>query len=187
MSRLAGYYTFMDQGDSAIAWAERARATDSLDGKYRMDLAAYYVQYDRLDQASAILRSLPKAPKDRTNSDLAKIMSQLAARYSRVGNDSATVVWATAAWRRNPLHLRYTYDLANFYMQTNRPRKALEMLRTIPPDSVSADALTRVALAEGATFGPDSAMRYLIEAKALAPNSRYVDSLIRKFASYSLP
>ncbi|GEM_PF-5173790 len=73
MSRLASYYAYINQGDSAIIWAKRATEANSHVGKYVMDLAAFYVQYDRLKEASRILEGLPEAPTERTNSDLAEI------------------------------------------------------------------------------------------------------------------
>ena len=178
MSRLASLYAFDNQGDSAIAWAERASRTDRRDGKYLMDLAACYTQYDHLDAAAAILSGLSSAPNERTNANLADIMSELATGYSRQGNDSAALVWATGAWRRDPLHLQYTFDLANYFMQSNRPRNALETLETVPPDSISTRTLTGTAIAAAATYGPDSAMPYLLRAKALDPRDTRVDSLL---------
>ncbi len=178
MSRLSSYYAFIGQGDSAIAWAERARITNSHNAKYMLDLAAYYAQYDHLDQAAAILTGFPSAPIEPTNADIAEIMSQLGARYSRAGNDTATLFWAKAAWQRDSSNLHYTYDLANYFMQTNRPRKALEILETIPPDSVSVESFTGTAIAEAATFGPDSGIPYLLKAKSIAPNDLSLNTLL---------
>jgi hypothetical protein len=54
----------------------------------------------------------------------------------------------------------------------------LDLLHTIPPDSVSVDGLTTTAIAAANAFGPDSGLLYLYKARAMDPNNRSVDSLI---------
>ncbi len=110
--------------------------------------------------------------------ELAAVMAQLGARYSRTGEDDLTIAWAEAARKVEPLVLKYTYDLATYYLQSDRPKQALDLLHSIPPDSVSVDGLTTTAIAAANAFGPDSGLPYLYKAKEMAPNDRSVDSLI---------
>jgi hypothetical protein len=185
MSRLASLYRFNGDDSAAITWATAACKTDNRIHRFLIDLAGYYIQVDRLAEGSNILRGYLKNKTnwndtDHSNDDeLAAVMSQLGARYSRTaGNDSVTIFWAEAARKMQPHNLQYIYDLANYYMQTNRPLQALDAFRAIPSDSVSVESLTGMSLAEANAFGPDSGLPYLYKAKAMVPNDRSVDSLI---------
>ncbi len=149
-----------------------------------MDLAGYYIQANRLAEGSTILKEFLKLRDERGDTDnsyleeLAAVMAQLGARYSRTGEDSLTIAWAEYARKIEPLTLKYTYDLAAYYLQSDRPWQALDLLHTIPPDSVSVDGLTTTAVAAANAFGPDSGLPYLYKARAMDPYNRSVDSLI---------
>jgi hypothetical protein len=184
MSRLASLYNF-DQNDSlAIYWASEARKTDTRIHRYVADLAAYYVQANRLAEGSRVLNGLLKNRADRHDTDnsyideMAATMAQLAARYSRTADDSSTRYWATMARTTEPNNVKYIYDLADYYMQTEKPLKALEQFRSIPPDSLSVEALTGMSMAEAYAYGPDSGLIYLFKARKMSPNNRSIDSLI---------
>ncbi len=184
MSRVASLDAHFGDDSAAIIWATRACKTDTRIHRYVLDLAGYYVQANRLDEGSRVLKQFLKNRKERNDGDtsyleqLGKTMAQLAARYSRTANDSLTISWGLAAREIQPFKLKYTYDLADYYMQTNRPREALDLLKTIPPDSVSVEGLTTTAIAEANAFGPDSGLPYLYKAKGMAPNNASVDSMI---------
>jgi hypothetical protein len=184
MSRLASLYTFLGNSDSAVVWATAACNTDTGIHRYVLDLAGYYVQIGKLDEGSRILKQFLKYRAERNDTDnsyidqIAATMSQLGARYSRTGKDSLTVAWAEAAMKTQPLKLKYTYDIADYYAHTGRAKQALDLLHTIPPDSVSIERLTTTAIAEAYAFGPDSGLPYLYKARAMAPNDQHVDSLI---------
>ncbi|HEY3875760.1 MAG TPA: hypothetical protein VGM92_09805 [Candidatus Kapabacteria bacterium] len=183
-SRLASFYAFIQKDDSAIMWAQAACRTDGKVHRYVADLAGYLVQADHLEDGSQAVESYLISKRERNDSshaddeELAAVMSQLGARYSRQGSDSLTVYWAAMARRTAPHILTYTYDLANYYMQSNRPQQALELFHTIPADSLNVTALTGMAMAAAYAYGPDSGMNYLLKAKTLAPNDRSIDSLI---------
>ena len=186
MSRLASFYAFIGNGDSAVIWAAQAYRTDTKTHRYSVDLAAYYVQMNRLEEGAKTVEEILKNKASRNDTDhsddveLAATMSQLGARYSRTGNDSLTVFWASAARKFDPHNLSYIYDAADYYVQTKRPLQALNVLRTIPPDSVSIQSLTATALAAVEAFGADSGLAYLNKAHAMAPNNRSIDSLIEE-------
>ncbi len=184
MSRLASYYASINDGDSALVWAEAACKTDSRIHRYFLDLAGYYVQMDRLEEGSKVLTQFLKNREERDDTDnsyldqIAATMAQLGARYSRQGKDSLTIVWAEAARKMEPRTLSYTTDLAAYYIQTERPRQALSLLRTISPDSASIDILSMSGLAAADVLGPDSGLPYLYRAKEMAPHNATIDSMI---------
>ena len=179
-SRLASFYGFIGDNSSAIRWAIATKNEDSVNETYASDLARYYVQADRLSDASNYFEGLIKSGMLGNVQTLAEIMGQLAARYSRTGDDQATIAWANEASRLDPSNLKYIYDLADYYNQTNRPLQALGELRLIPPDSASVESLTEMALAAEKAYRPDSGLPYLYKAKEMAPGNSTVDSLIRK-------
>ena len=184
MARLASLYTRAGDDSSAILWAANARRTDTRIHRSIVDLAGYYIQANRLAEGSTILKEFLKLRDERGDTDnsyleeLAAVMAQLGARYSRTGEDSLTIAWAEYARKIEPLTLKYTYDLAAYYLQSDRPWQALDLLHTIPPDSVSVDGLTTTAVAAANAFGPDSGLPYLYKARAMDPYNRSVDSLI---------
>jgi hypothetical protein len=184
MARLASLYTRAGDDSSAILWASNARRTDTRIHRSVVDLAGYYIQANRLAEGSNTLKEFLKYRTERGDTDnsyldeLAAVMSQLGARYSRTGQDSLTIAWAEYARKIEPLNLKYTYDLVAYYMQTDRPHQALDLLHTIPPDSVSVDGLTTTAVAAANAFGADSGLPYLYKARAMAPNNLSIDSLI---------
>ena len=184
MSRLASFYAVIGNRDSAVVWAAAACRTDTRILRHFLDLAGYYVQANRLDEGSKVLNDFLKNRSERNDTDnsyidqMAATMSRLGARYSHTGNDSLTVFWAEAARKLQPLNLKYTYDIADYFAHTGRSHQALDLLQTIPPDSVSVKGLTTTAIAAAYAFGSDSGLPYLYKAKAMAPNDRSIDSLI---------
>jgi len=184
MAFIARFHANAGNDSAALSWELLARKTDTSFQKYFIDLAAYYLQLNRLDDGTRTVEEFLKNKTERKDTDrsydeeLATVMSQLGARYSRTGNDSSTVFWAEAARKLQPLNLKYTYDIADYYTHTGRAHQALDLLQTIPPDSVSVKGLTTTAIVAAYAFGPDSGLPYLYKAKAIAPNDSSVDSLI---------
>jgi hypothetical protein len=181
MLRLASLYSFVGNDSSATRWEEAAQKSDTSNERYAVDLANYDVQAGRLAEGSKILNALLKNRMhrdSRNDLELGDVMAMLAARYSRIGDDSLTIYWAAEARKTEPHNLKYIYDQADYYMQTNRPLQALEAFRSIPPDSLTVESLTGMSMAEAYAFGPDSGLKYLYKAKEMSPKSRSVDSLI---------
>ena len=188
-SRLANFYQILQNSDSAILWAAAAYRSDSRVHRYLVDLAAYETQADKLEAATATIDEYLKNRSERSDTEhsndneLAEIMAQLAARYSRTGNDSLTLFWANSARVIAPQNLKYTYDLATYCMQTNRPNAALDLYHSVPNDSLTVPTLRDMAIAAASAYGPDSAVKYLVRLKALSPNDRSIDSLILEMKS----
>jgi hypothetical protein len=184
MSGIARSYAAADKYDDAIFWEEAAYKSDTSDIRNAADLAAYCSTVARNSECSNILQDIltKLRRKDTANlntQQLANIMAQLSTGYRREGDDSSAIFWDEEARKTDPANLQSIYDIANFYLRANRPREALKELNFLPRDSISVAVMKTIALTAAMAYGPDSALPYLYRAKAMAPNSRDIDSLLR--------
>ena len=127
---------------------------------------------------ASILDELSKVKPREGDEELASMMSRLASLDNRNGNFESAIKWAIDAKNVTPHNIQREFDIADYYIQANKPLLALEELRNVPNDSVRIDLLTREAVASAYVFGVDSGLTILYRAKALAPRNDYVDTLI---------
>ncbi len=189
MSGIASAFASDGNYHGAITWGEAAYGSDTSDIRNAENLAAFYSHEKRSAECSIILQKMITRlqRRDTTNLNvpqLANVMAQIANLYHHEGNDSLSIRWIKEARKTDPANLQPIYDLAGLYLQANRPREALEELRELPVDSISANVYRVMAMAGEKAFGPDSALPYLYKANALEPNNPYVDSLIGEMKSH---